>query len=81
MNGYEKLKKQNEDLKKSLSWERHRSTAYFLAIVNTIDKDKNPEQFKKAVQTARYILSEYKSENDLWEFDPLLKWKEEENEN
>lgn len=74
MNGYEKLKKQNEELKRTLEWEKHRTVAYFLAIVNSIDK--NSEEFEKAVQTARYILSQYKSENEYWETDPLLQWKE-----
>lgn len=78
MNGYDKLKKQNEELKKKLDWESHRTVAYFLAIVNTIDK--NSEQFDKAEQTARYILSQYRNECELWEYDPLLTWKEKKNE-
>lgn len=74
MNGYQKLKEQNERLKHEAEYNRHRATVYFIAMMSHIKKE--DPKFKAIIKTAKYLFTEYKEEDHS--YDPLLKFFEDE---
>lgn len=73
MNGYQKLKDQYEQMKRSRDYECHRATVYWLAFMSHIDE--KSDQMKKIMKTAESLFKNYPGEDHQW--DPLLKVYEE----
>lgn len=69
MTGYQKLKEQLEEMTKSREYQLNRATAYFIAFTSHIEKDS--EQMRKIIETARYLFQNCTGEDH--EDDPLLK--------
>lgn len=77
MTGYQKLKEENERLKKERDHHLRRATCYFFTILNYTPQEKKTE----AAQYLEAILSEFKETKETCKTDPAVQALKVQNEN